>query len=133
MILPSSFIGTMDKYIIFAEDDVYYSKIAETHFLKAGYEITIAVNGKEAIHIAKKKLPDLFLIDLIMPVIDGFETIRLIKSDEKLKGIKVVAISNLGQPEDIQRAINLGATDYIVKQSSTFEEIVEKVNQLLLV
>lgn len=111
------------KSVLIVEDDKFLSNIHKARFAKEGYETRHATNGEEAIKMAREKKPDLILLDLIMPIKDGFETLQELKSDENLKDVKVVVLSNLGQEEDMKRAKELGALDYIIKADVSFREI----------
>ncbi|PIP26262.1 MAG: response regulator, partial [Candidatus Moranbacteria bacterium CG23_combo_of_CG06-09_8_20_14_all_40_16] len=75
--------------------------------------------------------PDLILLDLIMPVKDGFETLKELKADSSLKDVQVIILSNLSQEEDRQRVLNLGAVEYVVKADVSFSEIVKLVKKYL--
>jgi len=114
-----------------AEDDKYYGKIYKAKLNKEGLDVTVAINGKLALEEAAKRKPDLMLLDLVMPVMDGFETLKTLKADPNLKTVKVVVLSNLGQDEDIQKAKDLGAADYIVKSNVSISELVAKIKTLV--
>lgn len=119
------------KSILVAEDDQFYARIYQLKFSKEGYDVTVVDKGDEVIKIARVKKPDLILLDLIMPGKDGFETLRELKTDTKLKDVKVVVISNLGQAEDIKKTKELGALDYLVKANMSISDMVEKVKGYL--
>lgn len=122
---------SVGKLVLVAEDDKYYANIYRTKLNKEGYEIMVAGNGEEALKAAREKKPALILLDLIMPVKDGFETLKELKADAALKSVKVVVLSNLGQEEDIKKAKNLGAADYLVKTNLSITEMVEKIKGYL--
>lgn len=117
------------KYILVAEDDAFYGNVFKTKLTKEGYEVVLATDGEQAIKQIKERKPDLMLLDLIMPVKDGFTTLSELKSDPDLKNIKVIVLSNLGQDEDIAKAKTLGADDYFVKTNISIQEMVDKVKQ----
>jgi DNA-binding response OmpR family regulator len=117
------------KFILVAEDDPFYGNIFKTKLTWEGYDVILAVNGEETIRQVKMRKPDLLLLDLIMPVKDGFAALGEIKCDPDLKSIKVVVISNLSQEEDIVKAKTLGADDYFVKTNISIQEMLEKVKQ----
>jgi DNA-binding response OmpR family regulator len=119
------------KKILVAEDDKYLANAYRVKLVKSGFEIKIASDGVEALTILKDFTPDLILLDLVMPIKDGFTTLQEIKNDSKLKTIPVIIASNLGQKEDIDRGIALGAVDYIVKSDMSLEDIITKVNTVL--
>lgn len=123
--------GQAAKFILVAEDDRFYANIYRIKLTKEGYEVAVVGNGAMALALAQRKTPDLILLDLIMPVKDGFETLKELKADPKLKDVKVLVLSNLGQVDDIQKARDLGAVDYLIKSNVSIHEVVEKVKKYL--
>lgn len=119
------------KTILVAEDDSFYSNIYKFKLNKEGFTVQTATNGDEVLNLAKEHKPDLILLDLIMPIKDGFETLKELKNDPGLKDIKVIVISNLGQDEDITRTKALGAQDYLVKANMSIQEMMDKVKSYL--
>jgi two-component system, sensor histidine kinase and response regulator len=119
------------KLVLAVEDDVFLAGVHKNKMAKEGFEIFVAGNGREALEFLKTRKPDIILLDLIMPVMDGFETLKAIKENPETKDIKVVILSNLSQEEDKQRVMDMGALDYIVKANVSFREIVEKVKVYL--
>lgn len=113
--------------ILVAEDDKFLIKVYEAKFSKAGFEAKITQDGEEALEVLKSFVPDIILLDLMMPKKDGFQVLKELKSDPKLKSIPVIVTSNLSQPEDKKKAIELGAKDYIVKSDTPIQEIIEKL------
>ena len=90
-----------------------------------------AIEAKAAFEILERWKPDIILLDLILPGVDGFEILSRIKKDDRLKDIPVIVLSNLGQQEDIDRAMSLGAQDFMVKANFTLEEIIVRVRSIL--
>lgn len=121
-----------EKFVMVVEDDSFYSKIYKTKLAKENIHAEIAMNGNEAIKLARVHKPALILLDLIMPGKNGFETLVTLKSDPLLKDIKVIVLSNLSQAEDIKRALSLGAEEYLVKANISLQEIIDKVKSNLL-
>lgn len=119
------------KKILIAEDDRFLSKAYRAKFTKAGFEVQLATDGQEALTILKTFIPDIILLDLVMPVKDGFSTLEEIKSQELLNSIPVIVASNLGQKEDTDRAIKLGAVEVIVKSDLSLDLLIEKINKLI--
>jgi len=115
------------KKILIIEDDKFLRELIVQKLIKKGYNIVEAVNGEEGIKSVKEENPDLVLLDLILPVINGFEVLTRIKSDPILAGIPVIIISNLGQEEEINEGLRLGAVDYLIKAHFTLEEILNKI------
>jgi CheY-like chemotaxis protein len=117
--------------ILIAEDDSFLIKVYKTKLTKEGFQVEIATNGEEALKLAREKKPDLIFCDLMMPIKDGFETLKELKADPKLKKIKVVILSNLSQEEDRQRVMDLGAEEYLVKANIPFSEIIKLAKKYL--
>jgi len=113
------------------EDDQFLSKILKMKFEKIGYEILVAYDGLEALEMAKTKSPDLALLDIMMPVKDGFSVLAEMKKDSKLSKIPVIIASNLGQKEDKDKAVALGAEDYIVKSDTSLDDLVKRTREIL--
>lgn len=121
----------MAKTILVVEDDQFLSKILKMKFEKIGYEILVAYDGLEALEMAKTKSPDLALLDIMMPVKDGFSVLAEMKKDSKLSKIPVIIASNLGQKEDKDKAVALGAEDYIVKSDTSLDDLVKRTREIL--
>ena len=117
--------------ILVIEDDTFLRELIVQKLLKEGYEIVEAVDGEDGIKKVTEENPDIILLDIILPGIDGFEVLKKIKADEKVKDIPVIILSNLGQQDDIDKGIKLGAKDYLIKAEFTPGEIVEKVRGVL--
>lgn len=121
----------MPKKILVAEDDKFLANAYRVKLTKSGFDIKIATDGVEALSIIKSFQPDLILLDLVMPKKDGFVVLEEIKKDENYKHIPVIVASNLGQKEDIERGLKLGAKDYIVKSDMSLQNLVNKINNYL--
>lgn len=96
-----------------------------------GFEILEALDGEIGLEIAREKKPDLILLDLILPKKNGFEVLHDLKEDPETAGIKVIILTNLESSQDVDRALELGATTYLVKANYDLEEIVKKIKELL--
>lgn len=117
--------------ILFVEDDNFLIKAYQIKFERAGFDVFIATDGDKGLKIAEEKKPDLIVLDLIMPSMNGFEFLKNIKMNNGLKEIPVVILSNLGQISDKEKAISLGASDYIIKTDYTLEDIVKKISKYI--
>ena len=117
--------------ILIVEDDRFLRELLVRKVESAGFVTTIAVDGKEALKKIKEELPRLVLLDLVLPGIDGFEVLRQVKADPQTSKISVIILSNLGQREDVERGLKLGADDYLIKAHFTPDEIIQKVQKLL--
>ena len=96
-----------------------------------GFDVESAVDSIQVFEILSEKKPEVILLDLILPGVDGFEILGRIKKDDGLKDIPVMVISNLGQKEDIDRAMDLGAADFLIKANYTLDEIITRVLNVL--
>jgi DNA-binding response OmpR family regulator len=121
----------MAKKILIVEDDRFLRELIVQKLTKEGYQTTEAVDGEEGLKKAKEEKPDLALLDLILPGIDGFEVLAEIKKDSSISAIPVIILSNLGQKDDIEKGMSLGATDYMIKAHFTPGEIIEKIKAIL--
>lgn len=116
--------------ILIVEDDPLLSGLLAQELQNKQFRIRSAQTGEEGLMIAKSEKPDLMLLDILLPGIDGFEVLRQIKSDPELKHIRVIILSNLGQQNDILRGTELGAERYIVKVTLSLAEVVQTVREL---
>lgn len=121
----------MAKKILVAEDDKFLSNAYRVKLTKAGFEVKMVADGQEVLTILQTFTPDIILLDVVMPVKDGFATLEAIKSDEKLKTIPVIVASNLGQKEDCDRALKLGANDFVVKSDLSLDTLIQKIHNLI--
>ncbi|MDP3964591.1 MAG: response regulator [bacterium] len=117
--------------ILLIEDEKMLSSMYSTKFTKEGYNLVAAYDGEEGLAKAKTEKPDLILLDIIMPKLDGFVVLKALKEDSSLKDIPVILLTNLGQDEDIKKGKELGANDYFIKANHTPAEVVEKARAVL--
>jgi len=120
------------KYILIAEDDKFYDNIYKVKFENEGYEVRVVTDGAQAVEEAKKRKPDMVLLDLVMPVKDGFETLKDLKAMKELDGVPMMVLSSLGQEDDAAKVKELGAVEYYVKTNITIYELVNKVKEYLV-
>jgi len=121
----------MAKKILVIEDDKFLRELISQKLLKEGYEVVEAVDGDSGLEKAKEEKPDLILLDLILPGIDGFEVLSKVKADPKISSTPVIILSNLGQKEDVEKGMKLGAADFLVKAHFTPGEIVSKIKGII--
>ena len=119
------------KRILIVEDDNFLSNAYRLKMTKSGFELKMARDGQEAMELLKTYIPDLILLDLVMPVKDGFTTLGEIKADDRLKNIPVIIASNLGQKEDIDKGMALGASGYVVKSDLSLDSLIEKIKSII--
>lgn len=117
--------------LLVVEDDQYLADIYALKLKKEGFVVEMANDGAMGLEIAKKFLPDLILLDIVMPEMDGFEVLKALKEDEATKKIGVVMLTNLNSPDEIEKGLELGAIDFMVKAHYVPSEIVSKVKSIL--
>ena len=121
----------MSKKILFIEDESALQKTFGEILRQEGYEMISALDGETGLRLAKSEKPDLILLDLILPKMHGFEVLKKLKEDKETKDIPVIVLTNLEKIEDVDKALELGATTYLVKAKYSLEEIVEKIKKAL--
>lgn len=119
------------RSILLVEDNEDVVRFYRDEFERKGCKVRVAVNGREALEILETAQPDAVLLDLWMPELDGFGVLGAMRSTPKLHGIPVIVLSTRGDPTEIERALALGARDYLVKSSITPDKVVEKVESLI--
>ena len=119
------------KKILFIEDESALQKNIGGALEDEGYKVVSALDGEIGFKLAKKEKPDLILLDIILPKMNGFEVLECLKEDEATKEIPVIVLTNLEQLENIDRVLELGAKTYLVKTNYTLSEVVEKIKQTL--
>jgi len=117
--------------ILLVEDDPFLIDIYTTKLEKEGFSIKVAGNGKEAFKLLKKKVPDLLLLDIVLPRVDGWEILDKIKENKKWKKIPVIILSNLGQKAEVEKGLDLGVKKYLIKAHYTPAEVVEEIKKIL--
>lgn len=116
--------------ILVVEDDPFLRNLLVKKLTDAQYKIDVAVTGEEALERINNK-PDLVLLDIILPGINGFEILKRVKDNSQLKNIPIVVLTNLGSEEDIKKATDLGAEDFWIKAYLTPDEILNKIKKIL--
>ncbi len=120
----------MTKRIVLAEDEPQIARLVEFKLKKEGYQVTWKENGEEALKAIKEEKPDLILLDIMMPVMDGYEVLRQVKEDESLKDIPVIMLTARAQERDVVKGIGSGAEDYITKPFHP-AELLARVKRIL--
>ena len=115
--------------VLVVEDDRFLQKILLMKFESEGFVTVGASDGEEGLRLARTDKPDLIVLDLILPKVNGFEVPTELKTEAATKAIPVVVLSNLGQDEDIRRVLELGALDFLVKSNHSIMEVVSKVKE----
>ncbi|MDB4984593.1 MAG: two component transcriptional regulator, winged helix family [Patescibacteria group bacterium] len=120
----------MNKILII-EDDDFLRSLAVTKLEKEGFTVSMAADGQSGLAAITANMPDLIILDLMLPVMSGFDVLKSIKAQDATKDIKVIVFSNLGEDSDIKTCLDMGANDYLVKANFTLDELVEKIKGLL--
>lgn len=119
------------KKILLVEDDPFLSSLLKNRLTKENVEVLYAKDGEEALTALKSAKPDLILLDLILPKKSGFEVMEGIRQDPQLSNAPIIIISNLGQPEDIQRGRDLGAIEYFIKAKTSIDDLIGNILSFL--
>lgn len=117
--------------ILLIEDDQMISTMYQTKFSMEGNTIQTAADGAEGLEKARTLKPDIILLDIILPKLDGFSVLKELKNDPGTKKIPVILLTNLGQDDDVKKGKDLGADDYFIKSNHTPAEIVAKVKEMV--
>ena len=117
--------------VLIIEDDEFLRSLTAKRLEKEGYTVEVGVDGESGVAVAESKKPDLILLDLLLPGLDGFEVLKRVRANDALKETPVIIFSNLGQKEDIERAKGLGANDFLIKANFTLDDVVGKIKSFL--
>jgi DNA-binding response OmpR family regulator len=118
------------KKILIVDDEPNIVMSLEYTFKKNNFEVFIARDGQEALEILKNQLPDVIILDVMMPMVDGYATLEQIKKDERLKHCKVIFLTAKNKEKDIEKGLSLGANLYVLKPFSV-KKLVEQVQELI--
>jgi DNA-binding response OmpR family regulator len=121
----------MRQKVLLVEDSKAIQQIYRHKLTLEQFQVMTADNGMEAIKLLSQEKPDIVLLDLMMPVMDGYKVLQVIKTDPKLSSIPVLVFSAKGQQEEVEKALNLGAAGFIVKSTTKPNEVVEKIRSVL--
>lgn len=121
----------MAKKILIIEDDLVLQKSLNEYLCSEGFEIVCASDGEEGAQKAVTEKPDLILLDIVLPKKDGYEVLQEVKANPEISHIPVVLLTNLDGITDVEKALELGATTYLVKADYKLEEVTEKVKEIL--
>ena len=120
----------MSKIVLVEDEAILQRALAEWLRIE-GHEIITVISGKEALEVIPKELPDLVLLDIILPELNGIEVLKQLKSNDQTKHIPVIILTNLGDEQNRKRALSLGADDYLVKAGHDLESVNKIVNKVL--
>lgn len=119
----------MKKTILFIEDQAHFQKLIGQELEKQGFQVLKALDGETGLKKAFENNPDLILLDLILPKKDGFEVLKKLKASEITNNLPIIILTNLEDTPNIKKALDLGATTYLVKANYKLKEIIEKIKQ----
>ncbi|MFA5021892.1 MAG: response regulator [Patescibacteria group bacterium] len=119
------------KSILLVEDDEFLAELYATKLNLEGYEVSLAVSGDKGLKLIREKKPDLVLLDIILPKMDGFEILKAVKEDKALKDIPIILLTNLSQKDEVKKGLELGAVDYLIKAHFMPSEVVKKIKQVM--
>ena len=119
------------KTILLVEDDPFLIDIYTTKLKKSGFKTEVVTDGESALKKIRQKMPDILLLDIVLPQTDGWKVLREIKEDPNLQNLKVVILSNLGQKEEVEKGLKLGAIKYLIKSFYTPSQVVEEIKKIL--
>ncbi|MEK7478014.1 MAG: response regulator [Patescibacteria group bacterium] len=119
------------RKILIVEDDEFLRSLTAKRLEKENYAVVVAMDGASALTQATDNHPDLILLDLLLPGLNGFEVLEKIKANDALKNTPIIVFSNLGQKEDIEKAKKLGANDFLIKANFTLDDVVTKIQGIL--
>ncbi|MBI3963486.1 MAG: response regulator [Candidatus Kerfeldbacteria bacterium] len=117
--------------ILLVEDENMLAEMYVTKFTSEGFAIVRAADGQQGVDMAVREKPDLILLDIILPKLDGFAVLKAVKEHPVTADIPVILLTNLGQDEDVEKGRKLGAADYMVKANHTPADVVEKIRAFL--
>lgn len=121
----------MPKKILIVEDELFLAEMYKIKFEKEGFDVLVAGNGRSGIETAQTKMPDLIFLDLVMPDVDGYQVLKVLKGNNKTKNIKIYILSNLAQSGEIDKGIKAGADGFLLKSSLTPSQLSEMTNRIL--
>jgi len=119
------------KTILIVEDDEVLGDIYSTKLEIEGFQVLLATEGYEGIETAIRKKPDLILLDVVLPKMNGFEILEMIKKNKKIKNIPVILLTNLGQGYEVNKGLELGAVKYLVKANYTPAQVIDQIKEIL--
>lgn len=121
----------MKQRIIIVEDENFMASLMTSVLEKAGFSVELATDGEEGLQKIEKTLPDLILLDLVLPGINGFELLEKLKKEKRTEKIPVIIVSNLGTPDEIQKGLKAGANAFLTKTHILPKDLVGKVKEVL--
>ncbi len=124
-------MNDLKKKILIIEDDSFLSRMYADKFESEGFEVFSSYDGIKGLHLAKDEMPDIILLDIILPKMSGFDVLKQLKEQEETKKIPVILLTNLGKKENIAKGFALGANDYLIKAHFTPSEVINKIKKII--
>lgn len=124
-------LSTDRPKIVLVEDDTFVAGMYVAKLTLEHFDVKLATDGKSGLKLIEDERPDLILLDLVLPKLSGYEILKAVRSSSTLHDVPVILLTNLGQREDVERGIALGATDYLIKAHFLPSEVVAKIKRLL--
>lgn len=117
--------------ILLIEDDPFLSSMYSTKFELENFQVFSGDDGRKGLDLALAEIPDIILLDILMPVMNGFEVLENLKKNERTRNIPVILLTNLNQKDDIEKALSMGANDYLIKAHFMPSEVVDKIRKVM--
>lgn len=117
--------------IVLVEDDEFLANMYETKLTLEGFEVAHAGDGEKGLELAKSEQPEIILLDILLPKKDGWEVLKILKDQEETKDIPVLMLTNLGQEDDVDKGLKMGAVDYLIKAHFVPQEVIDKIHKIL--
>lgn len=117
--------------IVLVEDDTFLAGMYVSKLTMENFEVRLATDGKLGLKLIQDEQPDIVLLDIVLPKLSGWDILKSLRGDPKTKALPVILLTNLGQREDVERGIALGATDYLIKAHFLPSEVVAKIKRHL--
>ena len=115
--------------ILIVEDDLFLLKIKQAKLIQGGYEVFTAHDGEEALQILESQTPDVIVLDVAMPILNGFDTLQKIRKNPKYAHTPIIILTNLNQESDVKRGMDLGATDYLIKSNVSIDDVIARIEK----
>lgn len=119
------------KKIVLVEDDSFLAGMYVSKLNMENFDVKLAENGEDGLKISTEEMPDLILLDILLPRMDGFEVLKKLKKNPETANIPVILLTNLGQKKDVDRGLALGAEDYLIKAHFMPNEVIAKIKKIL--
>ncbi|MFA5746541.1 MAG: response regulator [Candidatus Paceibacterota bacterium] len=121
----------MTQKVLLAEDDPFLIDIYTTKLANSGFDMAVAKTGDEVLSGLRERMPDILLLDIVLPGMSGWEVLSEIRKDPKFNDLKIIILSNLGQKNEVEKGLEMGAVGYLVKAHYTPTQIVEEIRKIL--